>query len=289
MRNAWLSVDGVNPMLRLTSLTLEFIRLEDEDLNKVNECFPCLQDLNLVGVGGLKDPKIHMLHLKTCLWTVSNAPLSLSIVAPNLIELKLKCIKPKLLVLETPLLSDFYLSLEKASNVRVKEFQNLQNLQLESSSFCYIIDAFPLGNTIKKLKVDLLKSTEPETIRKFDLGALFNVFPNVKSLTLGPRAWSQVETCFCKEGLENQTGMKELTEIMAHLVIDDIDVTLSIIFCILDKCTNLSSVALLIYREVDSSIANKLISRCTVDHPKIRWRWGMWKEGTEDTWLSDDI
>ncbi|XP_031258037.1 F-box/LRR-repeat protein At4g29420 [Pistacia vera] len=289
VKNAWLSVDGLNPMPRLTSLTLEFVRLEDKDLNKVNECFPCLQVLSLVGVGGLKEPKIHLLHLKTCLWTVSNAPLSLSIFAPNLVELKLKCIKPKFLVLETPLLSDFHLSLEKAGNVRVKEFLNLQNLQLESSSFCSIIDAFPLGNTIKKLKVDLLKSTEPETIRKLDLGALFNVFPNVNSLSLGPRAWSEVETCFRKGGLENRTEMKELKEIMAHLVIDDIDVSLSIIYCILDKCTNLSSLALLIHREVDSITASKFISRCTVDYPQVRWKWGMWKEGTEDTWLSDDI
>lgn len=37
VKNAWLSVDGLNPMPALTSLTLEFIRLDDEDLNKVNE------------------------------------------------------------------------------------------------------------------------------------------------------------------------------------------------------------------------------------------------------------
>ena len=42
VKNAWLSVDGLNAMPTLTSLTLEFIRLDDEDLNKVNNFFPCL-------------------------------------------------------------------------------------------------------------------------------------------------------------------------------------------------------------------------------------------------------
>lgn len=289
LRNAWLTVDGLNPMPMLTKLTLEFIRLEDEDLNNVNNCFPCLQVLNLVGVGGLKEPKIHLLHLKNCLWTISNAPLSLAIYAPNLMKLELKCIKPKSLVLETPLLYDFHLSLEKANEVRIKEFQNLKNLQLESSSLCSLINIVPFGHTIKKLKVEALKSTEPTEMRRFDLVTLFNIFPNVSSLTLGPRAWSEAENHFHQEGLERMAVMKELKEISAYLVVDDIDATLSFIFSVLNKCPNLSDLALLIHCEVDSGISSRIVSRCTVDHPRVRWRWGMWKEGAEDTWVSVGI
>ncbi|KAL5768686.1 hypothetical protein ACOSQ2_015469 [Xanthoceras sorbifolium] len=265
VRNAWLSVDGLNPMPTLTHLTLEFIRLEDEDLLKINECFPSLQVLNLVGVGGLKEPKIDLLHLKTCQWTVSNAPLSLAIFAPRLLKLKLKCVKPKSLVLETPLLSDFHLALEKENEVRVKEFRNLKNLQLESSK------------------------AEPVKMKKFCLGTLLDIFPNVNSLTLGPMAWSEAETCFREGGLESWSGMKEVKEFIAHLVVDDINVTLSFIFCILNKCTTLLDMALLIHREVDSGTASNLISRCTAGHPRIIWRWGMWKEGEEDTWVSVGI
>nr|GFC00958.1 hypothetical protein [Tanacetum cinerariifolium] len=36
VKNAWLSVDNLNPMPMLTSLTFEFIRLDDEDLNELN-------------------------------------------------------------------------------------------------------------------------------------------------------------------------------------------------------------------------------------------------------------
>ncbi|KAJ9167920.1 hypothetical protein P3X46_019509 [Hevea brasiliensis] len=101
VKNAWPSVDGLNPLPVLTSITLESTRLDDEDLSKANHCFPCLQVLNLIGVGELKEPKILLFHLRTCRWT--------------LVKLELNCIEPKLLALETTLLSDFYLSLWKAN------------------------------------------------------------------------------------------------------------------------------------------------------------------------------
>lgn len=289
VKNAWLSVDNLNQMPMLTKLTLEFIRLEDEDLDKVNDCFPCLQVLNLVGVGGFRQPKIHLLHLKSCLWTVSNAPLSLAIDAPNLVKLELRCVKPKSLVLETPLLHDFCLSLEVANEIRFQEFRNLMNLQLESSSLSSLINTFPFGKTIKKLKVELLKPGEPIGMKNLNLGVLFDVFPNLSSLTLGPRAWSAVQSNFDKGRLEIRTEMKVLKEIIARLVVDDISVTRSFIFAIMNICSNLSDMALLIHREEDSITASNLISSCTVDHPRVRWRWGMWKEGTEDTWVTDGI
>ncbi|XVF34979.1 hypothetical protein REPUB_Repub18cG0105100 [Reevesia pubescens] len=287
LKNAWLSVDGLNPMTRLTSLTLEFIRLEDEDLNKLNDCFPSLRVLNLVGVGGLKDPKIHLSHLKSCLWTVSNAPLSLTIFAPNLVKLRLKCIKPKSLVLDTPLLSDFHLSIEEAYDFRVKEFCKLENLQLESSNLRSLLGMFPSGKSIKKLTVDSLKWTEALETRKFGLETLFDVFPNVISLNLGPGAWSEAEICFRKGGLDDRNAMKELTEIVAHLVVYDIEVTLSFIFSILDKCANLSDMALLLHSREDSRAASRIISGCSTYRPRVKWRWGMWKEGSKDAWVQE--
>ncbi|XVF88682.1 hypothetical protein PTKIN_Ptkin19aG0070000 [Pterospermum kingtungense] len=286
MKNAWLSVDGLNPMSRLTNLRLEFVRLEDEDLNKVNDCFPSLQVLNLVGVGGLKDPKIRLLHLKSCLWTVSNAPLSLTIFAPCLVKFRLKCIKPKSLVLDTPSLYDFHLSVEEANNFRVKEFCHLENLHLESSSLSSLLGTFPSGKSIKKLTVDSLKRFEALETKNFGLEALFDVFPNVRSLSLGPGAWSEAEISFRKAGLKDRNAMKELTEIVAHLVVYDIEATLSFIYSILDKCTILSDMALLLHPKEDSGVASSLISGCTTYCPKVKWKWGMWKEGSKNMWVS---
>ncbi|KAI8553648.1 hypothetical protein RHMOL_Rhmol05G0032700 [Rhododendron molle] len=91
LKNAWLSTNGLSAMLMLTSLKLEFVRLDDEDLDKVNRCCPFLRNLNLIMVEGLKKPQIDLLHLRTykyvgsSLATTERLPL---IHAPNLTRLE---------------------------------------------------------------------------------------------------------------------------------------------------------------------------------------------------------
>ncbi|KAL3532575.1 hypothetical protein ACH5RR_006096 [Cinchona calisaya] len=288
IRNAWLSVDSLSPMPKLSKLTLEYTRLDDEDLNKVNECFPSLHVLNLIGVGGLKEPKIHLLHLKSCQWTVSNAVYSVTIVAPNLVKLILKCVRPRALVIETPALADLHLSLDEASNFKVQEFVNLTNLHLESLDLHQLLCSLPFGKTIKNLKLGT-KSAELTGVAKFGFEFLFHVFPNVTSLTLTPWAWSVLEMFLCPEDLEVRTQMKGLKEITAYLEIHDFEATLSFIFSILDNCSNLSDMKLFIHRDVVFHVTNTLISRCMIRCPSVRWRWGMWKEGTNDAWIPDAI
>ncbi|KAG5547307.1 hypothetical protein RHGRI_013102 [Rhododendron griersonianum] len=92
LKNAWLSTNGLSTaMLKLTSLTLEFVRLDDEDLEKVNSCCPYLQNLNLILVGGLKNPRIDLMHLRTIRYVGSSlattAELRL-IRAPNLTKVE---------------------------------------------------------------------------------------------------------------------------------------------------------------------------------------------------------
>ncbi|KAL5572460.1 hypothetical protein UlMin_022057 [Ulmus minor] len=234
LKNTWLSVDGLNIMPKLTNLTLEFVRLDDEDLNKVNCCFLGLQVLNLIGVGGLKEPKIDLLHLKSFHWTVSNAPLSLIIMAPNLVELKLECTKPKLLVLDTPSLSDLHLTVEEANEFKLK------------------------SRIVKMLTVDIPISID-SVAPKLSLGTLFDCFPNLRRL--GRWDWNE----------------KQIT---TYLMLYELDTTLMFLFCVLDRCTNFSDVSLLIHREIDSSTASKFISKCRAIWPRVRWRWGMWEEGT---------
>ncbi|GJZ12131.1 plastid movement impaired 1-related 1-like protein [Tanacetum coccineum] len=65
VKHARLSVDSLNTVLMLTSLTLESLHLYDENITKLNMCVPNLQVLNLVSVNGLIDPKIHLLNLKS--------------------------------------------------------------------------------------------------------------------------------------------------------------------------------------------------------------------------------
>ncbi|XP_010267039.1 PREDICTED: F-box/LRR-repeat protein At4g29420 [Nelumbo nucifera] len=273
VKNAWLSVEGLKSMQVLTSLTLEFIRLDDEDLDKVNECFPSLQVLNLIGVGGLRNPRVHLLQLKKCRWTVSNAPLSLTIDAPNLVELDLKCVKPDSLVIEAPLLAALNLSIEKAANFGVKCLPNLTSLQIESTHLSTILVGFPDGKTVEKLVVDSPRcANSVDVLGKVDFDALMGTFPNVRSLTLGPGAWSELEVGFSIGGLEGGFGVKALQQIVVHLEVTNYRITGSFISSILGRCPNLLDVVLIVDSCVESEVVRNLMSMCIVECPRVRWR-----------------
>lgn len=179
VRKAWLSVDGLKPMLRLTSLTLVYIRLDDENLEKINECFPNLQFLSLMDVGGLKTPHIQLSHLKTFFWRVSNAPLSLSVHAPHLTELHLSCIEPKFLTLETPRLALLDLMISVPSgDIKLGHFQNLINLRFNSWDYMRLFKNLNGGHSVKTLELgvpdgEASTELEPSVIMIEDLVDLF--------------------------------------------------------------------------------------------------------------------
>ncbi|KAL0295910.1 UNVERIFIED_CONTAM: F-box/LRR-repeat protein [Sesamum angustifolium] len=260
IKNAWISVDGLTPMPKLTTLTLEFIRLDDENLEKLNECFPWLQVLNLIGVGGLKEPKIHLMHLRKCHWTLSNAPISISVIAPK-----------------------------SACNFIVKEFSHLEKLHLDSTGLRNLLARFPYGRTVKNLTAVSTRWEVPVGVSKSILELLLCAFPNVSSLTLTSGVWSELETYPALGVLDSWAQMKGLKEITAYLTVNDIEVTMSTIFALLDNCGGLSSMAMFIHRDVVSNITSTLISRCMAHCSRVRWKWGMWKEGTKDAWISDGI
>ncbi|VYS64322.1 unnamed protein product [Arabidopsis thaliana] len=289
VKNAWLSVVGLTEMPNLRYLTLEFIRLDDENLEKVNDCFPFLQELNLIGVGGLKEPRIHFLHLKSCHWTVSNAPLSLAIVAPNLLELKLKCNMPKSLLVETPKLVQCHLSVEDAEGVSFGEFQDLKTLELVSPDMYRLISNISFGNKIKKLAVDSVKSIEQSERLELGLATILKAFPGITSLSLSPRTWSDIETHFQSQGgLGDMKGTDSLKQITARVQMSDhtnVHQTVSFIRSIVNKYRGLTDMRLMIHQDKDPRVRSNLISTCMMSNPRVRWKWGMWAEGGEDMWV----
>lgn len=281
-------------MPTLTNLTLEFVRLDDEDLNMINTCFPNLTQLNLIGVGGLKEPKINLSHLKNCEWSVSNAPLSLIISAPSLVDFNLKCIKPRLIFLEAPSLSNFNLSLENTDELVLKNCGNIQCLQLavEYLSSDFLLSMFPRCVAVERLSLDFVRRTrrvQVDQMGEFGLDILLNYFPSIRYLSLGSGAWRVMESSFRIKSLENGVGMKTLRELVAHIVVLDIEFSLAFIFSVLDKCTQLRDISLLIHGDVDPRVAGNLISTCRSKFSGVRWRWGIWKEGIMNTWVSDGI
>ncbi|KAM7251457.1 hypothetical protein ACFE04_023340 [Oxalis oulophora] len=252
LRNAALSVVGLNHMHTLTSLKLYGIILDDENLDKINECFPCLQFLKLCAVPGLKVPKIHLSHLKTCEWFLIESPLSMTIVAPNLVKLKLVCEKPNSLVLDTPLLSYFDLLINK----------ELRDPGLSLDLWFLKAEFRPDNKSTKKeLKVESEKLLKPFEMTRLE--TIFEMFPYVTYLTLGALTWFQMA------GLERRNGMKELRKLVICLPNKNISVKHSepFILSILDKCTNVSDISLGTCQRFQSGLASRLFSTCATEHP----------------------
>ncbi|KAK9072002.1 hypothetical protein SSX86_008434 [Deinandra increscens subsp. villosa] len=277
----WLNMHNMNPMPMLTNLPLRFTHLKDEDLNELNKCFPNLQNLSLVGVRGLRDPKIHLLNLKTCFFMVNNECPTLTLITPSLIKLLIECITPAALHVEAPMLSRFYLGLNPLK-LTVKRFENLKTLLLDSY-IGSLLSQFPITKTVQRLILnsDYLVTGDA----KLTLGKVFTVFPNVRYLCIKSGAWSELEACLNVNGQEILDGRKGLKIICAYLKLVDPSLTFSSVACVLDQCLSLSKVSLLIHTDVEDTVSNGFMSKCMTRWPGLKWRWGTWSEEVKDSWI----
>ncbi|KAK1437583.1 hypothetical protein QVD17_03377 [Tagetes erecta] len=292
LASAWLFVDDLSPMPMLTSLTLTLTRLEDEKLDVLNEYFPNLQVLNLEGVTGLKDPTIRLLNLKTCHCYVHNDLSSLTLITPNLITLRIKCTVPTTLHVEAPVLSHFDLRLFDfvyAGAFTVKKFENLKTLWLKSSYVGYLLSLFPITKTLETLTLDTGIGVMQDNDSKVTLAKVFTVFPNLSYLRINQSAWFELEGCSSPEDWELLDGGKGLKAFCAYFSLVDPLSTFSYLASVLDQCVGLVEVSLLIYYASVGTVSKSFMSRCMARWPLLKWRWGVWREGLEDSWITDGL
>ncbi|KAK1437584.1 hypothetical protein QVD17_03378 [Tagetes erecta] len=291
-------------MPMLTSLTLASTRLCDRQLSKLVEYLPNLQVLNLEGVIGVQELKIHHFNLKTCHLVVNtvvhNCQESITLVTPNLIALKVVSALKATLHVEAPMLSRFHLSIPALCNAcefHVKGFEYLKTLWLECNHIGSSLSRFPITRTLENLtlssrnkppRVDARGSQA--TIRK-----VFTIFPNVSSLCIKSNTWLELEACLDPQGWEILDGRKGLRTIRGYLMLVDLSLTFSCVARVVDQCVGLSEVSLLINRDViyhrdDSGhVPKSFMSKCMARWPELKWRWGIWGEHGKDYWITDPI
>ncbi|MFS7916708.1 putative leucine-rich repeat domain superfamily [Helianthus anomalus] len=280
---------NLNPMPMLTSLTLSYTILLDQHLNQFNKCFPNLQLLTLVRVRGLKDPKIHLLNLQTCHW-YDNNQLSLTLITPNLVKLRIECFFYTSIHVEAPMLSHYHLSLKMGGGggghhssltdvvaFAPKSFENLKTLWLDSFYIgSLLLGEFPIIKTVKNLTLDSGHEAVLVKESKLTLRKVFMVFPNVSSLCINSGAWLKLESCLNPEDWEISDGRKGLKMIRAYLMLVDPSLTFSYVACVLDQCVGLSVVSLLIHCDVVDIESKSFMSKCMARWPQLKWRWGIW-------------
>ena len=264
-------------MPMLTTLTLEQIRFSDIQLNELNECFPNLQVLNLIDISGLVYPIIRLLNLKSLHFAV-NSWLALTIITPDLLFLKLECSRTGKLFVKAPGLSEFHLTLDKAGTFSIEMFENLNTLVLESLHLDFILSVFPVTYSVETLTLESREWTTVAIAESvYDLGKVFSIFPNTSSLCIKSRDFSELDPSF------NLIGLKTISVYLA--VVDPI-VTFSSIASVMDECICLSEVSVVIKHDSDGDAYQSFIAKCMAYWPLMKWKWGTWSEGREDTRLS---
>ncbi|KAM0924380.1 hypothetical protein ACQ4PT_004913 [Festuca glaucescens] len=164
LKNAWLSVDGLKIMPNLTHLTLECIRIEDENLSKLNECFPCLQILNLVKSRKAQRPQDMSFSTK-------DSPLG------------------EILILDAPSLSTLKLTIDKLSpTTQADGLVSLKNLWIESLDLDSLLQLFTNGRDIRSLDLELPDSADCRDLYDaVEPDYLVQLFARINEVKLSPR------------------------------------------------------------------------------------------------------
>lgn len=290
LRNAWLSVEGLQKMSMLTSLTLEFIRLNDESLTMINECFPALEVLHLINVGGLKDPAICLPQLRVCRWTVSNSPVSLILDACKLFELKLECCSPKSLIIRAPLLACLHLSMERPGELfKAEDMPNLRSLAVNSFELSSLIELLSGKDFVEKLLLEqpILAFDEdghwhgiqkkPSNMPSFE--QLGRDFPLLNTLIIGPGAWYTFEHGLDRMGDSSYgSRWKFLKRLVVHVVLLSVENTCTLISKLIGLCPMLFEVELFMHPDSKPDAQTLLISKIQNEFPHLRWKWKVWRK-----------
>ncbi|KAJ1699229.1 hypothetical protein LUZ63_007741 [Rhynchospora breviuscula] len=269
VRKAWLSFKGIKLMPKLTNLTLKFARIDDENLTNFSKYFPSLKVLNLIHIVGLKEPKIHLMQLRICRFT--GYPRSIAIHAPNLEELKLKCMQPCSVVLECALASNLSISVAKSSIIRMTEMpRKLRKLTIKSLDIPPLLPFFRGIKGLGTLELEAFPITS-----WFDAYSVFSVtnaldtFENLDELVIGPVAWYLWQRSF--SSCLNTTNPVSLKRLVVSIPPDHFNSS-GLISNILKICAP-SEVELRFFSDIGETEKNNVIKNFSNTFPGVRWIW----------------
>ncbi|KAJ3693832.1 hypothetical protein LUZ60_009312 [Juncus effusus] len=239
IRKAWLSVNGIRPMPNLTNLALIFVRLDDEDLNKINECFTSLQFLSLIDVGGLKNPRIR-LSLET------------------------------FYLEETPSLSTLVLDIKRASgSIKLgRNLTNLSTLTFQSENLLELFRVFKGTHTVKTLELDIPIGEELGLKPKIRFCDLVDSFGNLDELKLVRTARYAINADAIECECEKMVCLKRFGVQVEESDFEDFGG----VFEFLKICGPSCEVTLLFYADVESETKKAVVAKYADKFPEFIWK-----------------
>nr|KAJ0196414.1 hypothetical protein LSAT_V11C700358020 [Lactuca sativa] len=181
-------------------------------------------------------------------------------VGQNLIELELK---------------NAWLAVQNMNVMPMLTSLTLELIRLDDKNLTELNTCFPNLQVLNLIDVRGGNS-------KFNLEVLFCTFPNITSLCFKPRVWSEFEV-WCGD-----IGLKGVKRFCGYLSVIDPLMTFTLVDCMLEECFNCVEISLLIHRGVPSNVSKHFITKCMAQWPDLKWGWGIWEEGREDSWIPEE-
>ncbi|XP_078160456.1 F-box/LRR-repeat protein At4g29420-like [Carex rostrata] len=269
IRNAWLSINGIMLMSKLTNLTLKFVRIDDEHLANFSAYFPSLKILNLIHITGLKEPKIHLMQLQICRFT--GYPQSITIQAPNLEELKLRCMQPCFVILDCSSIHNLSISLAKASGISMITMpQNLRKLIIKSLDVPRLLPFFRGTKGLKTLELEVSPIMSWfDSYSVFSITDAFEIFENIDELIIGPVVWylwhQSIPSCF------TASEPISLSRLVVNLPPEDFNET-NLMSIILKICAP-SEVELRFFSDIEDMEKKDAVANFSNAFSGVRWSW----------------
>lgn len=256
-------------MSKLTNLTLKFVRIDDEHLVNFSAYFPSLKILNLIHITGLKEPKIHLMQLQICCFT--GYPQSITVQAPNLEELKLRCMQPCFVILECSSIRKLSVSFAKASGISMITMpQNLRKLTIKSLDVPQLLPFFRGTKGLKTLELEVSPIMSWfDSYSVFSITDAFEIFENIDELIIGPVVWymwhQSISSCL------TATKPISLARLVVNLPPEDFNGT-DLMSIILKICVP-SEVELRFFSDIKDMEKKDAIANFSNTFSGVRWRW----------------
>lgn len=164
----------------------------------------------------------------------------------------------------------------------------MKTLYIGSLFIGSILLQFPITKTVENLTLNFDELVDARDLA-FTLRKVFTVFPNTSSLCIKSNICS-LEDSLNLEDWETLDGSERLKTFCAYLTLVSPSLALSSVARVIDQCVGLSEVSLLIHRrDVTRTASKTFMSECMARWPTLKWKWGIWSEEKEDSWITDGM
>ncbi|KAG6541675.1 hypothetical protein Mapa_016940 [Marchantia paleacea] len=284
-----------NRLKGVSTLTLRCVKLTENGLKDLNEVMPNLRTLTLVTVVGLKDAWFKSDHLQVLCLGLATKVKSVWLEVKQLIKLQLKMACPEQLRVKAPNLRCLAVCMDKRPDTKV-EFEGVKDLRellMGASEFSTLHDLCKDNKQLEKVFLDVpcmafednggWKGVLPHVNLKNlpDMKRITSFCTQLHTLSVGPGLWHALEQDMTKNPDVFCPTWPNLTRLILHLIVQDMDVSMKLLKALVDAIPTLKTLEVYVHKDskVDTQEFQQLKETVKKLVPRVDLKLDSWKKG----------